>query len=205
MLVSLKWLRTCVRCDAPSEEIASRLTMAGLEVEAVTKRNLGLSRVVVGRIIGISPHSGAKNLRICEVEGGNGTYRVVCGASNVAIGQTVPLALDGAHLADGTEIRAVEVRGVRSPGVLCSEAELGLGEDANGVMSLPGALVPGTPLADALDLEDEILEIGITPNRGDCLSVLGSPARCRPFSVRPGPRPSSLCGRQDRSSRPSPR
>jgi len=173
MLVSLKWLRTCVRCDAPSEEIASRLTMAGLEVEAVTKRNLGLSRVVVGRIIGISPHSGAKNLRICEVEGGNGTYRVVCGASNVAIGQTVPLALDGAHLADGTEIRAVEVRGVRSPGVLCSEAELGLGEDANGVMSLPGALVPGTPLADALDLEDEILEIGITPNRGDCLSVLG--------------------------------
>jgi phenylalanyl-tRNA synthetase beta chain len=173
MLVSLKWLRTCVRCDAPSEEIARRLTMAGLEVEAVTRRDLGLSRVVVGRIIGISPHPGANNLRLCEVEGGNGTYRVVCGASNVAIGQSAPLALEGARLADGTEIRAVEVRGLRSQGVLCSEAELGLGEDADGIMSLPGVLAPGTPLADALGLEDEILEIGITPNRGDCLSVLG--------------------------------
>jgi phenylalanyl-tRNA synthetase beta chain len=173
MLVSLKWLRTCVRCDAPAEEIASRLTMAGLEVESVTRRNFGLSRVVVGRIIGISPHPGAKNLRICEVEAENGTYRVVCGAANLVLGQTAPLALEGARLANSTEIRALEVRGIRSQGVLCSEAELGLGEDADGIMSLPGVLAPGTPLVDALNLEDEILEIGITPNRGDCLSVLG--------------------------------
>ena len=173
MLVSLKWLRTYVRCDASAEEIASRLTMAGLEVEALSGRNLGLSRVVVGRILGISPHPGAANLQICEVEGGNRTYRVVCGAPNVAPGQTAPLALEGARLADGTEIRTAEVRGVFSEGVLCSEAELGLGDDAGAIMNLPAGLSPGTPLVEALDLADQILEVSITPNRGDCLSVLG--------------------------------
>jgi phenylalanyl-tRNA synthetase beta chain len=173
MLVSLKWLRTHVRCDAPAEEIASRLTMAGLEVEALSRRDLGLARVVVGRILGISPHPRAANLRICDVEGGDRTYRVVCGAPNVALGQTAPLALEGARLADGTEIRAAEVRGVLSEGVLCSEAELGLGEDAGGVMILPAGLSPGMPLVEALDLADQILEVSITPNRGDCLSVSG--------------------------------
>jgi phenylalanyl-tRNA synthetase beta chain len=173
MLVSLKWLRTHVRCDAPAEEIASRLTMAGLEVEALSGRDLGLARVVVGRILGISPHPGAANLRICDVDGGNRTYRVVCGAPNVAPGQTAPLALGGARLADGTEIRTADVRGVLSEGVLCSEAELGLGDDARGIMSLPAGLSPGTPLVEALDLTDQILEVSITPNRGDCLSVSG--------------------------------
>jgi len=173
MLLSVKWLRTYVRCDAPAEEIASRLTMAGLEVEALTGRDLGLSRVVVGRILGISPHPRADNLRICEVEGGGRTYRVVCGAPNVAPGQTAPLALEGARLVDGIEIRTAEVRGVLSEGVLCSEAELGLGDDATGIMDLPDHLSPGTPLAEALDLADQILEVSITPNRGDCLSVLG--------------------------------
>jgi len=173
MLVSLKWLRTYVRCDAPAEEIASRLTMAGLEVEALSGRGLSLSGVIVGRILGISPHPGTAKLRMCEVEGGNRTYRVVCGASNLVPGQTAPLALEGARLADGTEIRTAEVRGVLSEGVLCSEAELGLGDDAGGVMNLPASLNPGTPLVEALDLTDQILEVSITPNRGDCLSVLG--------------------------------
>jgi len=173
MLVSLNWLRTYVRCDAPAEEIASRLTMAGLEVEALSGRGLSLAGVVVGRILGISPHPRAANLRICEVEGGNRTYRVVCGAPNVAPGQTAPLALEGSRLADGTEIRIAEVRGVLSEGVLCSEAELGLGDDAGGMMNLPPGLNPGTPLVEALDLADQILEVSITPNRGDCLSVLG--------------------------------
>jgi phenylalanyl-tRNA synthetase beta chain len=173
MLVSLKWLRTYVRCDAPAEEIASRLTMAGLEVEALSGRGLGLGRVVVGRILGISSHPGAANLRICDVEGGDRTYRVVCGAPNVALGQTAPLALEGARLADGTEISAAEVRGVVSEGVLCSEAELGLGGDAGGVMILPAGLSPGIPLVEALDLADQILDVSVTPNRGDCLSVSG--------------------------------
>lgn len=173
MLLSFKWLRTCVQCNAPVEEIARRLTMAGLEVEAVAARGPGLSRVVVGRILGIVPHPGAGNLQICEVAGGNRRYRVVCGAPNLVLGQTVPLALEGARLADGSEIRALEIRGVLSEGVLCSEGELGLGDDTGGIMSLPANLDPGTPLADALKLEDQILEISITPNRGDCLSVLG--------------------------------
>ncbi|HVO84492.1 MAG TPA: phenylalanine--tRNA ligase subunit beta [Syntrophobacteria bacterium] len=173
MLVSLKWLRTHVRCDAPAEEIASRLTMAGLEVEALSGRDLGLSRVIVGRILGISPHPRAASLRICEVDGGNRTYQVVCGAPNLAPGQTAPLALEGARLADGTEIHSAEVRGVLSEAVLCSEAELGLGDDAGGIMNLPAGLNPGRPLVEALDLADQILEVSITPNRGDCLSVLG--------------------------------
>jgi phenylalanyl-tRNA synthetase beta chain len=173
MLVSLKWLRSFVSCDAPPEEIAHRLTMAGLEVEATEPYHFGLERVVVGRIKSIKRHPEAEHLQVCKVQGPGGTYAVVCGASNVDKGLIVPFALEGAHLADGSEVHSTDIHGVLSQGVLCSEQELGLGEDASGVMVLDSNLAPGTPLSEVLELDDIVLDIGITPNRGDCLSVVG--------------------------------
>ncbi len=173
MLVSLKWLRSFVSPDAPPDEIAHRLTMAGLEVEAVEPFHLSLERVVVGRILGIRQHPSADHLRICRVQGPGRIYDVVCGAPNVAEGLIVPFALEGACLVDGSEIHSTNIHGVFSQGMLCSERELGLGEDASGIMVLDSNLNPGTPISEALALDDTILDIGITPNRGDCLSVVG--------------------------------
>jgi phenylalanyl-tRNA synthetase beta chain len=173
MLVSLRWLLTYVRCDATPGEIARRLTMAGLEVEAVGERGLTFSGVVAGRTRSLHKHPDSHRLRVCEVAGPGRNYQVVCGAPNVAVGQTVALALEGARLADGSEIRSTEIHGILSEGMLCSEEELGLGEDASGIMVLVDNVKPGIPLAEALGLEDRTLEISVTPNRGDCLSVLG--------------------------------
>ena len=173
MLVSLRWLRSLVSCDAPPDEIAHRLTMAGLEVEALEPFHFELERVVVGRIQNIEQHPHAEALKVCKVEIPEGKYDVVCGALNVAEGQLVPLALDGASLADGAEIRSADIHGVFSQGMLCSERELRLGEDASGIMILDSHLDPGTPLAAALKLDDIVLDIAITPNRADCLSVVG--------------------------------
>ena len=173
MLVSLKWLRKFVDCDAPPEEIAHRLTMAGLEVEAIEPYDFGLERVVVGRIDHVDRHPNAKHLQVCDVEIPGHRYHVVCGAPNVAAGQIVPLAQVGACLADGTEIRAAEIQGVFSQAMICSELELGLGQDASGIMTLDSHLELGAPLAKALALDDVVLDIAVTPNRGDCLSVVG--------------------------------
>ena len=173
MLISLKWLRTIVDCDAPPDEIAHRLTMAGLEVEAIEPFQFGLERVVVGRIQNIEQHPHAENLKVCKVQIPDHTLEMVCGAPNVAVGQIVPLALDGACLLDGEEVRSTEIHGVLSQGMICSERELGLGEDASGIMVLDSNLQLGTPLAEALELDDVIFDIGITPNRADCLSVIG--------------------------------
>ncbi|MBW1982359.1 MAG: phenylalanine--tRNA ligase subunit beta [Deltaproteobacteria bacterium] len=173
MLISVKWLQTFVSCHASPEEIASKLTMAGLEVEGMTAYDPGLDKVVVGEIVEVLPHPDADHLSICKVRSSEKSYQIVCGAPNVAVGQVVPLALEGARLPTGRDIQATEIRGVLSEGMLCSEAELNLGEDASGIMVLPAELSPGTSLVEALDLHDVILEIGITPNRGDCLSVAG--------------------------------
>ena len=173
MLISLKWLRSLVSCDASPDEIAHRLTMAGLEVEAIEPFHFGLERVVVGSIQSMKQHPAVEHLQVCKVLGSGDSQDVVCGAPNVAEGQMVPLALDGAFLADGTEVSSAEIHGVFSQGMLCSEKELGLGEDASGIMVLDSNLSPGTPLAEALELEDVVLDIGITPNRGDCLSLVG--------------------------------
>lgn len=173
MLISLKWLRSFVDCDASPDEIAHRLTMAGLEVEAIEPFEFGLERVVVGRIQDIEKHPNAEHLLVCKVQIPDNTFDVVCGAPNVAVGQMVPLALDGACLVDGDEVRSTEIHGVFSQGMICSERELGLGEDASGIMVLDSNFLLGTPLAEALELDDVIFDIGITPNRADCLSVVG--------------------------------
>lgn len=173
MNISLKWLRDYVDVPISVEELAERLTMAGLEVEGITQSAASLMQVITARIEGIRPHPNADRLSLCEVTAGSKTYQVVCGAPNLVQGSIVPLALPGAVLSSGMAIEEATVRGEQSHGMLCSQKELGLGFDESGIWMLPAYMEPGLPLAGALGLDDVIFEIGVTPNRGDCLCVIG--------------------------------
>ena len=173
MQVSLKWLKDYVDVDLPPEELAERLTMAGLEVDSLRRIEPAFSGVRVARIVSLRPHPQADQLSLCEVATGEATYPVVCGATNIRVGDIVPLAQVGATLPGGDVIRSARIRGEVSKGMLCSEEELGIGADAAGIMILPPGLSLGRELADALDLYDTVLDIGVTPNRSDCLSIVG--------------------------------
>jgi phenylalanyl-tRNA synthetase beta chain len=173
MLVSLKWLKDYVDLDVSAAELADRLTMAGLEVDEIKNIVPAFSGVVVAAILSVRPHPGADKLSLCEVTDGTGTYPVVCGARNISAGDIVPLAKVGAGLPGGYTIKSTLLRGEKSDGMLCSEVELELGADASGIMQLSDDLIPGTPLEDALGLGDTVLDVSITPNRSDCLSMVG--------------------------------
>lgn len=173
MLVSLKWLKDYVDVDLTPEEIAGKLTMAGLEVDAIERVSPGFSGVVVAKILSIRPHPNADKLSLCEVSTGERSFPVVCGARNIHAGDVVPLATVGATIPGGYTIKSSKLRGEPSEGMLCSEEELGIGEDATGIMILPDNLTLGEDLAMALDLDDVTLEISVTPNRADCLSIIG--------------------------------
>jgi len=173
MQVSVKWLKDYVDVDLPPEELAERLTMAGLEVDCLRRIEPAFRGVRVARIVSLRPHPQADQLSLCEVATGEATYPVVCGATNIRVGDIVPLAQVGAVLPSGDVIRSARIRGELSEGMLCSEEELGIGADAAGIMILPSDLPLGTELADALDLCDAVLDIGVTPNRSDCLSIVG--------------------------------
>ncbi|ABK16129.1 phenylalanine--tRNA ligase subunit beta [Syntrophobacter fumaroxidans] len=173
MIVSLKWLRDYVETSLSVEELTHRLTMVGLEIDGCHPLHPCLGRVVTARVEKVEPHPRADRLSVCEVSDGHGRYSVVCGAPNVKAGQIVPLALPGAELASGVKIGQATIRGVASLGMLCSQKELGLGEDASGIWPLPGEVPVGVPLSEALDLDDTILDVAVTPNRGDCLSIVG--------------------------------
>ncbi len=173
MKVSLNWLKQYVPFDILPAELADRLTMAGLEVEAVTDRFEYLNAVVVGKITDVRPHPDADKLRLCTVDTGDQTLCVVCGAPNAKAGIKVPCALSGAVLPEGLTVRKSTIRGESSEGMLCSEAELELGPDRSGLMVLNDDLTAGSPLNIALNLSDTVFEIGLTPNRPDCLSFIG--------------------------------
>ena len=173
MKVSLSWLKQYVPIDMAVAALADALTMAGLEVEAVEDRYAYLETVVVGRVMAIRPHPNADRLKLCQVDGGDGIVPVVCGAPNVAMGMNAPLARVGTRLPNGSFLAQSVIRGEPSEGMLCSEIELGLGLDSSGIMLLDGAFQPGTSLKTALNLSDPTLEIGLTPNRPDCLSMIG--------------------------------
>ncbi len=173
MLVSLKWLRDYVDVDVSPEEFAERLTMAGLEVDSRKETGPAFSGVVAAKILSLKPHPNADKLVLCEITTGDAVYPVVCGAQNIRVGDCVPLALVGATLPGDLHIRSSRIRGEASEGMLCSEEELGIGEDASGIMILPPDLTLGKELAEALDLRDTIFDISVTPNRSDCLSVVG--------------------------------
>ena len=173
MLVSLRWLKDYVDIEAGPEELADGLTMAGLEVESVNEVAPEFSCVVVAKILSIRPHPNADKLTLCEVTTGDKDYPVVCGAKNINVGDIVPLALVGAAIPGGYTIKSSRIRGELSNGMLCSEDELGIGEDATGIMILPKELPVGEDLTAALGLRDTVFDVGVTPNRSDCLSVIG--------------------------------
>jgi phenylalanyl-tRNA synthetase beta chain len=173
MKVSLNWLKDYVEIRMDWKELIHLLTMAGLEVEGVTSVGEGLDKVVVAEIHSIRRHPNADRLSLVEAKTHQDTFSIVCGATNIKEGQKVPLALVGARLPNGIEIKRSKIRGVLSEGMLCSEIELAMGREASGIMILPPQLPLGTGLAEALGLKDTILDISITPNRPDCLCVIG--------------------------------
>ena len=173
MKASLSWLKEYVDVEMSVTEIASALTMAGLEVETVCDRYAFMERVVVAHVLEVSPHENADKLRVCRVETGSGVRTIVCGAPNVAKGMRVALALPGAELPGGMTIAAGKIRGVLSEGMICSETELGVGDYKGGVMVLDDDLPIGTPLNQALSLFDPVIEVDLTPNRPDCLGIMG--------------------------------
>lgn len=174
MQFSESWLRTLVNPAIGTEELAHQLTMAGLEVEETQSAAPAFSGVVVARIAEIAPHPDADKLRVCKVDDGSGELlQIACGAPNAAAGLVVPLARVGAELPGGMKIGVAKMRGVTSSGMLCSARELGLSQDHGGLLELSGDLKPGTDIRQALDLDDTLFVLKLTPNRADCLSILG--------------------------------
>ncbi len=174
MLISKNWLGDFVKIDASTDVICEKLTALGLEVESVTKAAPDFDGVVVGKVIALEKHPDADKLRVAQVDiGSDEALQIVCGAPNVAVDMLAPVATVGALLPGDFKIKKSRLRGVESHGMLCSERELGLAQDASGLLSLPDDMTVGQDIRTALDLDDDIIEIGLTPNRGDCLSVLG--------------------------------
>ncbi|MDR0466858.1 MAG: phenylalanine--tRNA ligase subunit beta [Deltaproteobacteria bacterium] len=174
MLLSVKWLRELTPCEAEAQTISDKLTMLGLEVEDIRRPFAELKDIVVGHVVECGKHPDADKLSVCKVDAGQGALLdIVCGAPNVARGQKVPVAPVGAVLPGGMEIKKAKLRGQASNGMICSERELAVSGVHDGIMVLPEDLAPGRRLLEALDLDEEVLDINVTPNRADCLSVLG--------------------------------
>ena len=173
MKVSISWLKEYIPIQMDVQALDEALTMAGLEVDSRADRYEYLDTVVVGQITHISPHPKANNLKICDVDIGNDTITVICGAPNTEKNMLTAAALPGTALLNDTMIEKTNIRGEISEGMLCSEGELALGPDFSGIMALDSTLKPGTPLAAALNLSDMVLDIDLTPNRPDCLSIIG--------------------------------
>ncbi|MEJ2168379.1 MAG: phenylalanine--tRNA ligase subunit beta [Desulfobacterales bacterium] len=173
MKVSLSWLKDYVDIKMKPADLAEALTMSGLEVDSVSERYAYLRGVVVGRIEAVGPHPNAEKLKICRVSTGDRRLSIVCGAPNVREDMLAPLALPGTVLPDGSRLEKSVIRGERSEGMLCSDAELGLGDNPGGIMVLESSLKVGGDLARSLGLSDTVFELDLTPNRPDCLSVIG--------------------------------
>ena len=173
MRVPLSWLREFTPIEAGADELAARLTIAGPHVEEIVRTGSGIERVVVGKVLEISEIPGATKIIHVKVDAGDGPREIVCGARNFAVDDLVPVALPGARLPNGMEIQRREMHGRTSDGMLCSAAELGISDDAAGILVLEGDLKIGQDLREALALDDEILDIDVTPNRPDLLSVVG--------------------------------
>jgi phenylalanyl-tRNA synthetase beta chain len=174
MKFSENWLRELVEIKADRAELAHALTMAGLEVEELTPLGDDLAGVVVAEIIAAEKHPEADRLQVCKVDAGLGEpLQIVCGAPNARVGIKVPLATVGAKLPGGIAIKAAKLRGVESSGMLCSAKELGIDADASGLLELPLDAPVGQPLADYLGLPDASFELKLTPNRPDCLGLVG--------------------------------
>ena len=174
MKIPLSWLKEYVDFEDTAEKLADRLTFSGVEVEGIERLGGGVPGVVVGEVTGIEKHPNADKLTLCTVNyGGPAEMTVVCGAPNVAMGGKYPFAPLGTTLPAGFTIEKRKVRGVFSEGMLCAEDELGISKDHTGLMVLDAKWAPGTPLAEVLGPPETVIEVEITPNRPDCLSLLG--------------------------------
>ena len=173
MKISLQWLAEWADTGTDVRGLAHALTMVGLEVEGIQAAAPPLANIVVGEVKTVTKHPDAEKLNVCRVWNGREELQIVCGAPNVRVGMKAPLALIGAKLPNGMEIKQAKLRGVDSSGMLCSARELGLSEDASGLFDLPADLPAGQDLIEALRLNDTIFEVNLTPNRGDCMSVAG--------------------------------
>jgi phenylalanyl-tRNA synthetase beta chain len=174
MKLPLSWLKNFVTLDASPEEIARRLSYAGLVVENVERLTAGFGGVFAAKVLQVEKHPNADRLNLCDVDAGDkGRFKVVCGAPNVKAGMIAPLALVGAQLGKEPPLEAAVIRGVTSQGMLCSERELGLSQDHAGILALGADAPLGAEVSEYLHLNDIVFDIEITPNRGDCLSILG--------------------------------
>lgn len=176
MKISLNWLQDYVKLDAPVEEICRAVTFLGFEVEQVLRTGAPrLEQVVVGEVLVRDKHPNADKLSVCQVDVGpaGGVKTIVCGAQNYKVGDRVPVALAGAVLPGNFTIKRSKIRGQESDGMMCSAKELGVAEDADGLLILTGRPELGTPINQVLPRGDVVLDIEITPNRPDCLCHLG--------------------------------
>ena len=196
MKIVESWLREWVDPDLDSNALGHQLTMLGLEVDGVDVEGAGLEGVLVAEVLEVERHPDADRLSVCRVNaGGEETVDVVCGAPNVVAGMKSPLAVPGITLPNGIKLRKSKIRGVVSNGMLCSAVELGLGEESDGIIALPDDAPAGMPLTDYLGLPDTVFDLDLTPNRGDCFSVLGvardiaalTGSPLRPHDVEPVP------------------
>ncbi|WP_095095806.1 phenylalanine--tRNA ligase subunit beta [Pseudomonas sp. Irchel 3A5] len=173
MKFSEQWLRGWVSPQVSRDELVARLSMAGLEVDSVTPAAGVFSGVIVGEVLSTEQHPDADKLRVCQVSNGSETFQVVCGAPNVRPGLKIPFAMIGAELPGDFKIKKAKLRGVESNGMLCSQSELQVGEGNNGLMELPADAPVGEDFRVYLELDDASIEVDLTPNRGDCLSLTG--------------------------------
>lgn len=173
MRVPISWLKEYVDFEDTPKGLAEKLTFSGTEVEAIIPVGGKFEGVVVGEIVRVEKHPNADKLTLCTVNTGAGEQTVVCGAPNARVGLKAPFAPAGVTLPNGLKLEARKVRGVMSAGMLCAEDELGLSDDHTGLMELDAQWAPGTPLSEVLGPPDTVLELEITPNRPDCLSLIG--------------------------------
>ncbi|SFI32593.1 phenylalanyl-tRNA synthetase beta subunit [Pseudomonas guineae] len=173
MKFSEQWLRSWVNPEVSRDELVARLSMAGLEVDSVTPAAGVFSGVVVGEVLSTEQHPDADKLRVCQISNGAETFQVVCGAPNVRPGLKIPFAMIGAELPGDFKIKKAKLRGVESNGMLCSASELQISEENDGLMELPSDAQAGQDIRVYLELDDASIEVDLTPNRGDCLSLVG--------------------------------
>jgi phenylalanyl-tRNA synthetase beta chain len=190
MKVTRSWLSDWVDLPERDEELTGILASRGFPVQSLERGASFDPEIVVGHVLEVEPHPNADRLRLCTVDTGSARVRVVCGAPNVAAGQRIALAKIGSKLPDGTKLRKSKIRGVESEGMICSERELGLSEESQGIWVLPGEPPIGVPLADVVGGSDAVLDVEVTSNRTDCDAVIGlareiASARRKP--LRPPP------------------
>lgn len=173
MKFSEQWLRSWVNPPVSRDELVARLSMVGLEVDSVTPAAGEFSGIVIGEILSAEQHPDADKLRVCQVSNGSESFQVVCGAPNARPGIKIPFAMIGAELPGDFKIKKAKLRGVESNGMLCSASELQISDDNSGLMELAADAPVGGNIRDYLGLDDASIELGLTPNRGDCLSLAG--------------------------------